>query len=125
MWYEIGMELISPKGAYDLTQICDGINIEETLFETVEYFNLHTTTGLVIPYTSIEIKPNIISFRIPVKPGTQILDVEKVRKTLGNGLAKRLYNTHKWEMLSNYSKNEDYRLLFTFSILLVKNQKAI
>jgi len=116
--YNVLLELKYPRTSYVLTNLCEGVNIEDTFFEAVERFNTHlirNEDGLNISYKSIVISNNLISFKLSAYPKS-INSLKHIGNIVGSGLSKRLFHNHNWHKLSLKGFTSDSPALFDVSV---------
>lgn len=108
--YVVRLSLVAPKNSYDLTGICEDIDIPQTFAKAVDKFNEHPSRrmdgGKII---DIRVRADDIVFTLQMKSG----HMKSMRNTIGNSISKWLYTDCNWKRLTALSDTELRKKLFT------------
>jgi hypothetical protein len=108
--YVVRLSLVAPKNSYDLTGICEEIDIPQTFSKAVDRFNEHPSRrmdgGKII---DIKVRVDDIVFTLQMKSG----HMKSMRNTIGNSISKWLYTDYSWKRLTALSDTELRKKLFT------------
>lgn len=95
--YVVRLFLVAPKCNYDLTGICEGIDIQQSFFKVVDRYNEHPIRkidgGKII---DVKVRSDDIVFTLQIKSG----QVKSMRNTIGNSISKWLYTDYCWKRLT-------------------------
>jgi len=108
--YVVRLSLVAPKSSYDLTGICEDIDIPQTFSKAVDRFNQHPARrmdgGKII---DSKVRADDIVFTLQMKSG----HMKSMRNTVGNSISKWLYADYSWNRLTALSDTELRKKLFT------------
>ncbi|MHB8074132.1 hypothetical protein [Desulfosporosinus fructosivorans] len=108
--YVVRLSLVAPKNNYDLTGICEDIDIPQTFSKAADRYNEHPSRrldgGKII---NIKVRSDDIVFTLQIKSG----HMKSMRNTIGNSISKWLYTDYCWKRLTALSDTELRKKLFT------------
>lgn len=108
--YVVRLSLVAPKSDYDLTGVCEDIDIPQTFSKAVDRYNEYPSRrvdgGKII---DIKVRLDDIVFTLQIKSG----HMKSMRNTIGNSLSKWLYTDYCWKRLTALSDTELRKKLFT------------
>lgn len=108
--YVVRLFLVAPKSDYDLTEVCEDIDIADTFSKAVNRYNAHPARNLDRGQISnIKIRPDDILFTLQMKAS----HMKSMRNTIGNTISKWLYTDFGWKKLTALSDTELRKKLFT------------
>ena len=110
MKYVVRLFLVAPKIDYDLTGICEDIDIRQTFSKVADRYNEHSMRkldgGKII---DIKVRSDDIVFTLQMKSG----HMKSMRNTIGNSISKWLYTDYCWKNLTAFSETDLKKKLFT------------
>ena len=108
--YGVRLFLIAPRKDYDLTRICEDIDILDTFSQAVQRYNVHNSRKMDEGKISdIKVRSDSISFKLQIKSG----HMKSMRNTIGNSISKWLYTDYYWKKLTAPWNTELRKKLFT------------
>ncbi len=108
--YVIRLSLVAPKSNYDLTGICENIDVPQTFTKAADRYNEHPSRRIDGgKMTNILVRADDIVFTLEIKSG----HMKSMRNTIGNSISKWLYTDYSWKRLTALSDTELRKKLFT------------
>jgi len=106
----VRLSLVAPKSDYDLTGVCEDINISQTFTKVADRYNEHPARridgGKML---DIKVRAEDVVFTLQIKSGY----MKSMRHTIGNSISKWLYADYCWGKLTALTDTELRKKLFT------------
>lgn len=108
--YVVRLSLVAPKNDYDLTGICEDIDIPETFSNVANRYNEHPMRRIDgAKISDIKVRSDDILFTLQIKAS----HMKSMRNIIGNTISKWLYTDYCWKKLTALSETELRKKLFT------------
>ena len=114
--YVVRIFLVEPKSDYNLTGICEGIDIPETFSKVTDRYNKHPVRKMDGgKISNIKVRSDDILFTLQIKAN----HLKRMRNTIGNTISKWLYTDYCWKKLTAPWNTELRKKLFTVEAIEV------